>query len=52
VTPATFVSHPSYNSNTNENDFAIITLQTDVAFSTSIIPVCLPLSGGSVHENK
>ena len=50
--PSTFVSHPSYNNKTEENDFAIITLTTDVSFSSTIGTICLPLGAGTVHENK
>lgn len=51
-TPTSFVSHPSYNSSNNDNDFAIITLASDVVFSATIAPICLPLAAGTVHEDK
>ena len=51
--PVSFVSHPSYSKKTKEdNDFAIITLSTDVSFSSTIGTICLPLGAGTVHENK
>ena len=50
--PVSFVSHPSYNNKTEDNDFAIITLSTDVSFNSTIGTICLPLGAGTVHENK
>ena len=35
-------NHPSYG---NDNDFAIIHLAKDVAFSNKIMPICLPSAG-------
>ena len=32
--------------------FTSITLVTDVSFSSSIAPICLPLGAGVVYENK
>ncbi|XP_023343911.1 transmembrane protease serine 6 [Eurytemora carolleeae] len=37
------VLHPSFNSDTLANDIAVITLQTTVPISSSILPACLPL---------
>jgi hypothetical protein len=50
--PAYIVVHPNFNALTMENDFAIITLRDPVYFTTSMSPICLPLSSGSAHENK
>jgi Trypsin len=46
------VKHPSFSSTTLANDFAVITLSSDVVFNNSISPICLPVDGGAVHENK
>merc|ERR1719233_842514 len=37
-----FEPHSGYNSGTQDNDFAIITLSRDVVFSNSVMPACLP----------
>merc|ERR1712183_57777 len=46
--------HPSYNSNTLDNDFSILTLCEDLTFSHDVSPVCLPTTSGtgSQYENK
>ena len=35
-------SHPEYDENTFDNDFAIITLAKNVVFSNTVMPACLP----------
>jgi hypothetical protein len=52
IVPSSFVRHPNYNSNTEDFDYAIITLSSDVNFTSTISPICLPLGSGTVHENK
>ena len=42
ITPASWLSHPDYNSNTQDNDFAIIQLTRDVTLDNSVMPACLP----------
>ena len=37
-----FIQHSGYNSNTQDNDFAIITLASDAVFSSTVMPACLP----------
>jgi len=39
---SSFTSHPGYDGNTFDNDFAIITLVRDVVFSNTVMPACLP----------
>uniref|UniRef100_F6SNU6 Transmembrane protease serine 2 n=1 Tax=Monodelphis domestica TaxID=13616 RepID=F6SNU6_MONDO len=39
------ISHPSYDSNTKNNDVALIKLQTPLTFNEKIRPVCLPNPG-------
>lgn len=36
-----FISHEAYNKDTNENDIAVIKMQTPAPFSKSIRPACL-----------
>lgn len=42
ITPVEWISHPGYNSNTQDNDFAIVRLSQDVTFSDTVYPVCMP----------
>lgn len=44
--------HGSYNSNTQDNDFAILTLCEDVTFTTAINPACLPPDSSNNYANK
>jgi len=44
-------THPDYNIHTLDNDFAVIELTRDVAFSKSIMPICLP-NVGTNYDNK
>ena len=37
-----FVKHPNYNSDTQDNDIAIVTVNGVIAFSQQVGPVCLP----------
>jgi len=38
------INHPNYNSNTQQNDFAILRLCNPVTFTKTISPACLPSS--------
>ncbi|XP_052454791.1 serine protease 27-like [Carassius gibelio] len=40
-TVRTIIVHPSYNSNTNDNDIALLRLSSTVTFNNYIRPVCL-----------
>ena len=42
IAPSQWISHPDYNSNGNNNDFAIVRLSQDVTFSNTVMPACLP----------
>lgn len=44
IEPSQWISHPSYNSRTQNNDFAIVRLSKPVDFSPSVVPACLPSS--------
>ena len=52
VSPATWISHPGYNGDTSDNDFAIIRLSRDVTFSPSITPVCLPTPSQNYDQRE
>ena len=39
------IPHPDYNPDTKENDIAIISLVTDIAFNSEVIPVNLYYEG-------
>ncbi|XP_063602625.1 transmembrane protease serine 2-like [Penaeus indicus] len=49
---AEIVSHPSYDSNTLDNDIALIRLTTEIQFPSDnkIAPVCLP-TAGEMYDN-
>ncbi|XP_047488843.1 transmembrane protease serine 2-like [Penaeus chinensis] len=49
---AEIVSHPSYDSNTVDNDIALIRLTTEIQFPSDnkIAPVCLP-TAGEMYDN-
>eukprot|EP00095_Tigriopus_kingsejongensis_P003190 maker-scaffold91_size383040-snap-gene-2.26 protein:Tk03190 transcript:maker-scaffold91_size383040-snap-gene-2.26-mRNA-1 annotation:"serine protease 27-like" len=47
VKVARIIDHPSYNSVTFNNDFAILELAKDVAFNNQIKPSCLPVDGST-----
>jgi len=42
ISPSQWINHPNYNSNGNDNDFAVVRLSQDVTFSSSVMPACLP----------
>ena len=42
ITPSSWTSHPDYNSGTTDYDFAIIKLSSDLTFSSTVMPACLP----------
>lgn len=52
ISAQSWISHPNYDSNRVNNDFALIHLSRDVTFSNSIAPVCLPKSSSSNFDNK
>jgi len=52
ITPASWTSHPSYNSGNQDNDFAIIQLASPVTFTAAVSPVCLPTSSSSSFAGK
>ena len=37
-----WITHPKYNENSIDNDFAIIKLLTPVTFTDRVKPICLP----------
>ncbi|XP_061596206.1 transmembrane protease serine 2 [Cololabis saira] len=39
------INHENYDSNTNDNDIALLKLGTPMAFTRTVRPVCLPNSG-------
>uniref|UniRef100_A0A672G6F2 Peptidase S1 domain-containing protein n=1 Tax=Salarias fasciatus TaxID=181472 RepID=A0A672G6F2_SALFA len=43
------ISHPNYNTVTEDNDIALLRLASDVPFTDYIVPVCLAASDSSVH---
>lgn len=48
------VPHPKYNSQTADNDIALLRLKSPVTFSTYIVPACLPsqdLAERVLHAN-
>ena len=46
-----FTTHPSYNLQTTDNDFAIIQLVRAVKFSPTIMPVCLPSPNNNKYDS-
>jgi len=53
LTVRTIKNHESYNTNTYENDIALITLQGSVeSFNDFIWPVCLPPADGNKYVGK
>ncbi|XP_038565966.1 trypsin-like isoform X2 [Micropterus salmoides] len=49
-TVSQFIQHPNYNTNTNDNDIALLKLSSPVTFTDYIRPVCLAMDG-SVFNN-
>ena len=45
------LTHPDYNHDERENDFAIIKLTTPVTFSDSVAPICLPSATTNYDNN-
>jgi len=52
VNPATWNSHPDYNSRTQDHDIAIIQLAQPVQFSSSVAPACLPSSSSNSYAGQ
>ena len=50
--PEKWISHPQYNGNTLVNDFAIIILNSEITWSDSAMPICLPSLSSEVHRRK
>ena len=42
VDVAEIINHPNYNSQTTDNDYAILRLSQPVAFTNEVSPACLP----------
>lgn len=42
---AQIIVHPDYNSNTNDNDVALVQLSSAVTFTNYVRPVCLAADG-------
>lgn len=51
-TPVSFVTNPSFNMQTVDWDYAVITLSQPVTFTSTMSPVCLPAQTGSYYDNK
>jgi len=49
---SSWTNHPNYNSNTQNNDFAILKLSQCVTFTNHIAPVCLPESSSSSYTGQ
>merc|ERR1719206_583179 len=47
-----FITHPNYDSSTNQFDFAIVRLVQHVTFSKTISPVCLPRIGQNYEQRE
>merc|ERR1719431_1220598 len=45
------IRHPNYNSNSVDNDFAILRLCSPVSFSRDIATACLPSSASNNYDN-
>merc|ERR1711974_530046 len=44
VDVAEIINHPNYNSQTTDNDYAILRLANPVTFTNEVSPACLPAS--------
>ena len=42
ISPDSWVSHPLYDSNTVDYDFALVKLRTMLTWSAFVQPICLP----------
>jgi len=50
VTARKTAFHPAYNSQTTENDIAVVVLDTPINFTSTVQPVCLPATGEQVPD--
>nr|XP_014432687.1 transmembrane protease serine 2 isoform X1 [Pelodiscus sinensis] len=46
------ISHPNYNSDSKDNDIALMKLQTPLRFTDTVGPVCLPNPGMLFQSNQ
>uniref|UniRef100_A0A3P9J2H9 Peptidase S1 domain-containing protein n=1 Tax=Oryzias latipes TaxID=8090 RepID=A0A3P9J2H9_ORYLA len=49
-TVTTVIVHPNYNSNTKDNDIALLQLSSPVTFNNYITPVCLPSTNSTFYS--
>uniref|UniRef100_A0A8C7WUC4 Zgc:100868 n=1 Tax=Oryzias sinensis TaxID=183150 RepID=A0A8C7WUC4_9TELE len=49
-TVTTVIVHPNYNSNTNDNDIALLQLSSPVTFNNYITPVCLASTNSTFYS--
>uniref|UniRef100_UPI00358F3A4A transmembrane protease serine 3-like n=1 Tax=Myxine glutinosa TaxID=7769 RepID=UPI00358F3A4A len=49
---SSIVSHPLYNSKTQDYDIALMKLQSKMQFSSKMLPVCLPFKGLKFADEK
>ncbi|XP_025071202.1 transmembrane protease serine 2 isoform X1 [Alligator sinensis] len=46
------IPHPNYNTETKDNDVALMKLQTSVSFTNFVAPICLPNPGMMFQPNQ
>merc|ERR1739838_843577 len=49
VEVAEFIDHPDYNSDSLDNDYAIIRLANPVTFTNEVSPACLPADESATY---
>ena len=52
VSPSSWLSHPDYDSSTDDNDFAIVKLATSLTFSRYILASVLECTHVRERQNK
>ena len=50
--PLSWISHPSYNPNTVDYDFALVELDTIITWSKYVQPICLPEPDVPVRQER